>query len=123
MIEAIYDSQLLLIKDEREPCPLSLELLASFERMLCYCHTGNTAVLATSLMRPLGLSRGALMDGFPTLNNHFQQPTISLALRNGLLINPATWPLKDGYPAVASKKSQIVTYSLNYFLVRVFLYF
>jgi hypothetical protein len=74
-------------------------------------------------MHPLGLSRAALADGFPMLLNPFKQPTIFLALQNGLRIDPSTWPLKDGYPAVASKKAQILTYSLNHFLVCIFLSF
>jgi len=117
IIEAIYKSQSDLIRQQKEPCPLNLELLASFERLLCYCHTGNTAVLATSLMHPLGLSRAALTDGFPMLLNPFQHPTIFLAIQNGLKIDPSAWPLKHGYPAVASKKAQIFTYSLSHFLV------
>jgi hypothetical protein len=99
------------------PCPLRLELLASLERLLCYCHTGNTAVLATSLMDPLGLSRGVLTDGFPILLKGFEQPSISLAMEHKFKMSPSAWPLKNGYPAVASKRAQILTYSESQFLV------
>ena len=117
IIKAIYTSQSDLVRQQKQPCPLNLELLASFERLLCYCHTGNTAVLATSLMHPLGLSRATLTDGFPMLLNPFQHPTIFLAIQNGLKVDPSAWPLKNGYPAVASRKAQIFTYSLNHFFV------
>ncbi len=100
-----------------------MELLASFERLLCYCHTGNTAVFATSLMHPLGLSRATLIDGFPMLLNPFHHPTIFLAAKNGFKIDPSAWPLKHGHPAVASKRAQVLTYSINHFFVRLFLSF
>lgn len=96
---------------------MRLELLASLERVLCYCHTGNTAVLAKSLMHPLGLSKAALKDGFPMLLPLFEQPTIRDAMKHGFVIDPRRWPLKNGYPAIASKKAQVLTYSMQHFLV------
>jgi hypothetical protein len=119
MIEGLYKIQRSQVYAKEKPCPFILELLACFERLLCYCHTGNTAVFATSLMHPLGLSRGTLVDGYPVLLNVFQQPTIYLASKHGFGINPSAWPLKDGHPAVASKKAQMVTYSMSHFLVSV----
>jgi len=121
-MEDVYRQQTALIRNKTKPCPLILELIASLERILCYCHTGNTAVLATSLMKPLGLSQGALTDGFPMLINPFKQPTIFLASQNGYEINRAAWPPKDGFPAVASKRAQVLSYSLNHFLVRLSLF-
>ena len=102
-------------------CPLRLELLASLERVLCYCHTGNAAVLATSLMDPLGLSRGVLKDGFPCLLQLFTERSIQSALLHGLTIDPRRWPInvKDGYPAIASKRAQVLTYSVEHFLVSI----
>ena len=88
-----------------DPCPLRLEFMACLERLLCFCHTGNASVLATSLMHPLGLSRGVLKDGFPVLLDLFVQPTISVAIKHGFNINPSKWPLKDGHPAIASMKA------------------
>ena len=104
------------------PCPYRLELLASLERVLCFCHTGNAAVFATSLMNPLGLSRGAVADGFPMLWKIFTQPNITFALMYGLVVDPEKWPLKDGYPAVASKRAQVLTYSIQHFMVRSSIY-
>jgi len=73
-------------------------------------------------MHPLGLSRATLVDGFPMLLNPFQYPTILLASKNGFKINPSTWPLKGGYPAVASKRAQVLTYSITHFFVCLFLF-
>jgi len=79
----------------------------------------NASVLATSLMHPLGLSRGVLKDGFPVLLDLFDQPSITTAIWHGFNINPSKWPLKDGYPTIASMKAQVITYSINHFLVHV----
>lgn len=106
------------IRDGILPCHFRLELLASLERLLCFCHTGNTVVFTTSLMNPLGLSRGVLKDSFPMLKLIFTKPTNLLAMMDGFDINPRCWPKKDGYPAMSSKRAQAVTYSLGYFMVR-----
>ena len=100
-----------------KPCPYRLELIASLERILCFCHTGSAKVFATSLMHPLGLSRGAIFDGFPMLHNIFEQPTILSAMNLGFRIDPRKWPLTNSYPAIASKKAQIFSYSLSHFMV------
>ena len=112
----------LIEKKNSLPCPLHLELIASLERILCFCHTGNTAVLATGLMNPLGLSKGVIKDGFPTLHNIFVHFTIASAMKQGLDVDPRAWPLKDGYPTIASKRAQILTYLLAHFMVSFFLY-
>ena len=86
------------IRRKEEPCPFRVELLAALERTLCFCHTGNTAVLATSLMNRLGLSAGIMKDGYPMLHQVFKQPTIRMAMAHGFEMKPQEWPLKDGIP-------------------------
>jgi hypothetical protein len=105
------------IRRKEEPCPFRVELLAALERTLCFCHTGNTAVLATSLMNRLGLSAGIMKDGYPMLHQVFKQPTIRMAMAHGFEMKPQEWPLKDGYPAIASRRAQTLTYSLEHFMV------
>ena len=120
LIESIYKQEMRSLCNRTTPyvpCHMRLELLASLERVLCFCHTGNTAVFATSLMHPLGLSKGALKDGFPMLLPLFEQRMIPLAMDHGFNIDPRKWPLKDGYPAIASKRAQVLTYSIKHFLV------
>jgi hypothetical protein len=75
-------------------------------------------VFATSLMNGLGLSRGALKDGFPMLHRIFQEASVGSAMIHGFEIDARNWPLKDGHPAIASKRAQVLTYSLAYFMVR-----
>jgi hypothetical protein len=100
-----------------KPCPYRLELIASLERILCFCHTGSAKVFATSLMHPLSLSRGAIFDSFPMLHNIFEQPTILSTMNNSFRIDARKWPLTNSYPAIASKKAQIFSYSLSHFMV------
>jgi hypothetical protein len=119
LIEELYDIQMTIVKLKRHPCPFHLELLASLERLLCFCHTGSTKVFATSLMDQLGLSKGALVDGFPMLHaGLFHQPSMMSARVNKFYVDARTWPKYKGYPAIASKKAQIYTYSLSHFMVR-----
>jgi hypothetical protein len=70
-------------------------------------------------MHPLGLSRGVLKDGFPAFLDMFDQPSIMIAMKQGFNISASRWPLKDGHPAIASMKAQVITYSMNHFLVRI----
>jgi hypothetical protein len=117
LIKRLFQNEMKAIRDKVDPCPYHLELLASLERLLCFCHTGNTAVFATSLMSGLGLSKGAVFDGFPMLHPIFELPSLISAKTNGYRVDPRRWPLKDGYPAVASKRAQVLTYSLAHFMV------
>ena len=117
LIKKLFEMEMNAIDAKVKPCPFRLELLASLERVLCFCHTGNTAVFATSLMNGLGLSKGALVDGFPMLNPIFKEPSILSAMNKGFNINPRKWPIKDSYPAIASKRAQVLTYSFSYFMV------
>ncbi|KAI9433456.1 hypothetical protein H4582DRAFT_2060877 [Lactarius indigo] len=117
LIKSIYDVERKRIRKGLTPCHMHVELVAALEQALCFCHTGNAAVFATGLMGPLGLSKGALKDGFPMLQDLFEHPTIKQAMDHGLVIAHRKWPLKNGYPAMASKKAQVLSYSMRHFHV------
>jgi hypothetical protein len=117
MIKGLFDLEMEAIQKKRLPCPFRVELIAALERVLCFCHTGSTAVFATSLMNRLGLSRGAVVDGFPMLLKLFKQPTISSAMKDGFDIDARQWPVVKMYPAIASMRTQELTYSMSHFLV------
>jgi hypothetical protein len=117
LMKALYQHERSIISNNILPSPFRIELLASLERLLYYCHTGNASVLATSLMHSLGLGRAVIKDGFPMIVRLFEQPMISMAMKQGLHIDARRWPLKDGYPAVASKRAQVLTYSPSHFQV------
>ena len=117
MIQRMYAQEISKVNKGKLPCPMCLELVACLERVLCFCHTGNTSVFATSLMNPLGLSKGAIRDGFPVLINIFDKDLLS-ASKEGFCIDPRKWPLKGRYPAVASKRAQVLNYSMKHYMVR-----
>ena len=121
MIKRIYqhESARMQKANDYRPDQMLVELVTCFERLLCYCHTGNAAVLATSLMHPLGLSRGILKDGSPVLMPSFEQRSIIDAVKTGFKIDPERWPVKKGYPAVASKRCQELTYNEKHFQVSI----
>ena len=118
LIKKLFKKEMSAIDKKVKPCPFRLELLASLERVLCFCHTGNAAVFATSLMNGLGLSKGAISDGFPMLHAIFHQPSILSAMNDGFRINLRRWLLKDHYLAIVSKRAQVLTYSFSHFMVR-----
>jgi hypothetical protein len=124
MIKGLYTREITNVQTGgrgTKPSYMGLEFLAALERLLCFCHTGNAAVFATSLMHPLGLSKGVLKDGFPMLLQLFTEPTILSAMNAGFPINASNWPLKGRYPSIASKRAQVLTYSSNHFLVSFFI--
>jgi hypothetical protein len=49
--------------------PLNVELCAILERALNYMHSGNTKVIATSIMNPMFIGRALIKDGLPCLND------------------------------------------------------
>ena len=119
LIEQIYKQEIRNIRLGVKPCQMRLELIACLERVLCFCHTGNASVFATTLMNPLGLSRGAIKDGFPVLMDLFKDATILGASYNGFTIDPHKWPPKGTHPpAMASRRAQVLTYSTSHCMVR-----
>ncbi|KAH8982112.1 hypothetical protein EDB86DRAFT_3086416 [Lactarius hatsudake] len=116
LIETIYEQEMIPEdKEDEELNQLKLELLAALERTLCYCHTGNAACLATTLMKPLGLSQGLIKDGFLMLFPVFKEKNILEAMKRGFQVDERKWPLKNRHPAIASRKAQEVTYSVQHF--------
>src|SRR5882757_3681087 len=114
----LYKLQMKEIDRKVLPSIYHVELIACLERLLCFCHTGSTTVFVSSLMGPLGLSRSALMDGFPMLDvSIFAQTTLLSAMNLEFEIVPRRWPNVDGHPAMASKAAQVFSYSLSHFMV------
>ena len=70
-------------------------------------------------MNGLGLSRSAIKDGYPVLLDTFKHPLIMVSREHGFKIDLKHWPLKNGFPTIASKKAQVLTYSDAHFLVHV----
>ncbi|KAG1863248.1 hypothetical protein DFJ58DRAFT_912417 [Suillus subalutaceus] len=114
LLERIWDHFYPLVQKGVKPAPQVIELCSVLERALAYAHTGNTRVIATSLMRPLWLVQSLLEHGLPTFS-----PSVRFAAAPSIpvAISPADWPTLTSMkvPAIASKRSQILTYGNDHF--------
>jgi hypothetical protein len=106
-----------MIEDNRRPSPHQVELCSAIERSIAYAHTGNAKVIATSLMGPLWLSHSLFNDGLPTISRDIIKIISGDTIE--ILIQTHLWPIKGKLkiPAIASKKSQIITYGLDHYII------
>lgn len=93
---------------------LLIELCSVLERALNFMHTGNAAVIATTVMTPLWIGRAILKDGFPCLNMKIIQISGSY-----IQIDAKRWPFnpKLNGPHSSSRRAQILTYGESHFSV------
>jgi hypothetical protein len=99
------------------PKPTLVELCACVERALNYMHTGNAAVISTTLMNPLWIGMSIVQDGLPCLNH-----TIIPAQSRTCMVIDYKWPHNDKLqPKSASRVSQIRNYGEGHFNVSVYL--
>jgi hypothetical protein len=90
----------------KHPKATLVELCASLEQALNFMHTGNAAVIATSLMNPLWLGLSIVQDGLPCLNMRLVP-----AFTSALVINDVEWPYNaKGHLKSASKGSWLMNY-------------
>ena len=95
------------------PRPVLVELCASVERALNYMHTGNAAVIATSLMNPLWLGLSVVQDGLACVNMRLVP-----SFTRSVVINDQEWPYnKARQPKSASKGSQLRNYGQEHYNV------
>ncbi|KAG2029044.1 hypothetical protein BDR03DRAFT_1018980 [Suillus americanus] len=114
LLERIWEHFLPVLTKGGKPAPQVVELCSVLERALAYAHTGNSKVIATSLMRPLWLVKSLLEQGLPTFAPSVRfshTPCVPVA------ISPSEWPTLTNMnvPAIASKRSQILTYGNDHF--------
>jgi hypothetical protein len=99
----------------RHPCPGLVELCSVAERALNYMHTGNAAVIATSVMNPLWVGNAIVRDGLPCFNTNI------VALNHGspVAIIREKWPFDmiRHHPKSSSKAAQIFTFGIGHFNV------
>ncbi|TFK59557.1 hypothetical protein BDN72DRAFT_905733 [Pluteus cervinus] len=94
------------------PDPDLVELVAVLERTLAYAHTGNTKVLASSLMRPMWLVISLFKQGLPVF-----APAIQFTERF-IHVPLGAWPHgDDGMPASASMRAQVFNFEDQQFEV------
>lgn len=117
LLERLWAYQLPILEAGSKPRHEAVELCSVLERTLAYAHTGNARVLATKLMRPLWLVQSLLEQGLPTFAPSVR---ITTTINNPIAISAADWPTSDNLnvPAIASKRSQVLTYGNDHFEVR-----
>jgi hypothetical protein len=84
------------------------------ERALNYMHTGNVAVIATSVMNPLWVGNAIICDGLPCFNSKI----VSLR-HNTVSVVVDRWPFDHvrHHPKTSSKAAQIFSYGTSHFNV------
>ncbi|KAG2063361.1 hypothetical protein BDR04DRAFT_1163843 [Suillus decipiens] len=121
LLERLWAHQLPVLEAGNKPRHEIVELCSVLERTLAYAHTGNARVIASQLMRPLWLVQSLLEQGLPTF-----APSVRLAtsISNPISISSADWPTSDNLnvPAIASKRSQVLTYGNDHFEARLSAY-
>ena len=91
IIEKIYNEGKIALECGDHPNPLLVELMSVAEHALNYMHTGNTAVIATSVMNALWIGRSIVQDGLPCLN----QKIVSLSSNAWITFSEKKWPWDD----------------------------
>jgi hypothetical protein len=113
LLERVWNIGQTALVQTKLPSPTLVELCACLERALNFMHTGNAAVIATSLMNPLWIGLSIIHDGLPCLN-----PRVIPTLTSSTLVNVAEWPYNHRLePKSASKGSQLRNYGQAHFKV------
>ena len=120
LIEEVYHQGSKLFEHKKSDHAMMVELCSTLERALNYMHTGNTAVIATTVMNPLWIGRSVVKDGMPCLN-----PDI-LQVVNGkhICIDAKDWPCHDlsKQPHSSSRRSQVLTYGESHYNVSLLIF-
>jgi hypothetical protein len=116
LLEKIWAHQKPLLAKGRKPSPQMIEICAMLERTLAYAHTGNAKVLSSGVMKPFWIYRSLLEQGLPTLS-----PSVRVVVSTTLpiAVSAGDWPTVNNLkvPATASKRTQILTFSLEHYEV------
>ncbi|KAF8666943.1 hypothetical protein AX14_006410 [Amanita brunnescens Koide BX004] len=115
LIEKIYNQCSTSMIASRHPCPGLVELCSVAERALNYMHTGNAAVIATSVMNPLWVGNAIVRDGLPCFNTNI----VALNHVSPVAIIQEKWPFDTfrHHPKSSSKAAQIFTFGIGHFNV------
>ena len=103
----------------RVPDPCLVELCSVAERALNYMHTGNTAVISTTVMNPLWIGNAVVHDGLPCFNKNI----ISLHGNSQVQVSiiKERWPYNQAklQPKTSSSAAQIFAYDISHFNVSI----
>jgi hypothetical protein len=117
-LEVLYEGEKQMMQRRKHPDTLVVEVCSAAERALNYMHTGNTAVIATSVMNPLWIGRSIIKDGLPCFNPDI----VNVSQQSGhskVVVVSRKWPydaLKH-QPKSCSGKAQMLTYGMEHYNV------
>jgi hypothetical protein len=108
VLEQIWGEGKADLNEKKTPRCVLVELCSVVERALNYLHTGNAAVIATSVMNPLWIGRAIIEDGMPSINKDI----VHAQRGSRILVKMDQWPFDKGnnLPKSVSKRAQGLTY-------------
>ena len=115
MLEKIYKQAAFLMRQNKYPDDLLVEAAAVAERALNFMHTGNAAVITTTVMNPLWIGKALVQDRLPCIN----QKHINVTHPQRLIIHGENWPYDEikHMPKTALRRAFILTYGEAHFNV------
>lgn len=118
LLEILWDSQQAALQNNQAISPYLVELASVLERTLNVAHTGNVAVIATTLMDPLYVGRSLVDHGSPTFHECLK---ITQLPKSSVSVPEHRWPrhMETREPFVASRRSQIFNYGIAHWEVRI----
>lgn len=121
LLEEVYKQTQPLFPTKKFKHAMMVEFCSVLERALNFMHTGNMAVIATTVMTPMWIGRAIVKDGFPCINPMIVQIINSKHVQ----IDALQWPQDRNRrrPHSSSRRSQILTYGEPHFNVRRFVTF
>ena len=114
-LEQIYEQADKALTNAKQPDPLWVEVCCAAKRALNYMHTGNTAVITTSLMNPLWIGRSIPKDGLPCFNPSIVSVTFNSTIR--MIDAKWPWDSKKHRPKSCSERCQVLTYNSSHYNV------
>lgn len=116
LLEEVYEQTKTLFPSNKFVHTMMVEFCSVLERALNFMHTGNMAVIATTVMTPMWIGRAIVKDGFPCLNPKIVQIVNSKHVQ----IDALQWPQDHTRkrPHSSSRRSQMLTYGESHFNVR-----
>jgi hypothetical protein len=115
LLEQMYSQSKSRLATHNMKDTMLVELCSVAERALNYMHTGNAAVIATSVMNPLWIGRAIIQDGMPCINPKY----MNIGLSSQLVIYAEQWPYNNSkyLPLTCSNRAQTLTYGETHFKV------
>lgn len=118
LLDAIFKQRRAVFETNKFDHTLLVEFCSVVERAVNFMHTGNTAVIATTVMNPLWIGRALVKDGFPSINSDI----VDISQKDyRIKIDGQKWPFDKTrhQPHSSSRRSHLLTYGESHFNVSI----